>query len=189
MLTLQHDKQVWVRKRVLEEALKIEGRHGHLSDRNRLKHARQHQDSLKESDDRNWDWCFAVVLSRSTDCNKEFFDRDENLTLLVQDEYCSHLNGMTIKVPSSTSKNGGIVLCNHEFNFNGNEGNAGENLADLDHSHEPGVIYYLRKRYSNDLIYTMAGPVLLAINPFKNCDELYNEYTIRSFLLKQKKNS
>ncbi|KAL8239242.1 hypothetical protein R6Q59_015809 [Mikania micrantha] len=42
------------------------------------------------------------------------------------------------------------------------------NLVELSYLNEPSVLCNLQYRYHRDVIYTMAGPVLLAINPFKD---------------------
>ncbi|KAJ0702156.1 putative myosin ATPase [Helianthus annuus] len=43
-----------------------------------------------------------------------------------------------------------------------------DNLVVLGYVNEPSVLCNLQYRYNRDVFYTMAGPVLLAINPFKN---------------------
>lgn len=43
-----------------------------------------------------------------------------------------------------------------------------DNLVGLSYLNEPSVLCDLQYRYARDVIYTMAGPVLLAINPFKD---------------------
>ncbi|CAH2077785.1 unnamed protein product [Thlaspi arvense] len=43
-----------------------------------------------------------------------------------------------------------------------------EDLIQLSYLNEPSLLYNLRVRYSQDLIYSKAGPVLIAVNPFKN---------------------
>ncbi|XP_023635551.1 myosin-4 isoform X2 [Capsella rubella] len=43
-----------------------------------------------------------------------------------------------------------------------------EDLIQLSYLNEPSVLYNFRVRYSQDLIYSKAGPVLIAVNPFKN---------------------
>ena len=50
------------------------------------------------------------------------------------------------------------------------------NLIDLTHLHEASILESLNKRYIKDIIYTYTGPILIAINPFKNLP-LYNEET------------
>ena len=44
----------------------------------------------------------------------------------------------------------------------------------LTHLHEPAVVYCLRYRYTLDEIYTATGPILLALNPFKDCSNRTN---------------
>lgn len=41
-------------------------------------------------------------------------------------------------------------------------------LTSLSFLNEPSILHTLRQRYSEDTIYTHAGPVLIAINPFKS---------------------
>ncbi|KAF6167642.1 hypothetical protein GIB67_031225 [Kingdonia uniflora] len=43
-----------------------------------------------------------------------------------------------------------------------------DDLIQLSYLNEPSVLYNLQYRYSHDMIYTKAGPVLVAINPFKD---------------------
>ncbi|XP_047340670.1 myosin-2-like [Impatiens glandulifera] len=48
-----------------------------------------------------------------------------------------------------------------------------DNLIQLSYLNEPSVLHNLQCRYSKDIIYSKAGSVLIAINPFKdvNCNE------------------
>lgn len=70
------------------------------------------------------------------------------------------------------------------------------NLIHLTHLHEPSVVHALRHRYQNSYdefislqnnnacgIYTDTGPILLAVNPFKNDDKgiLYGKETKESY--------
>lgn len=43
-----------------------------------------------------------------------------------------------------------------------------DDLMQLSYLHEPSVLYNLQYRYEEDMIYTKAGPVLVAVNPFKS---------------------
>ncbi|MQL72214.1 hypothetical protein Taro_004528 [Colocasia esculenta] len=43
-----------------------------------------------------------------------------------------------------------------------------DDLMQLSYLNEPSVLYNLQYRYSQDMIYTKAGPVLVAVNPFKH---------------------
>ncbi|GMH25517.1 hypothetical protein Nepgr_027360 [Nepenthes gracilis] len=51
-----------------------------------------------------------------------------------------------------------------------------DNLIQLSYLNEPSVLYNLQYRYSHDKIYSKAGPVLIAINPFKNLQIYGNNY-------------
>ncbi|KAM0898475.1 hypothetical protein ACQ4PT_021917 [Festuca glaucescens] len=51
-----------------------------------------------------------------------------------------------------------------------------DDLMQLSYLSEPSVLYNLQYRYSQDLIYTKAGPVLVAVNPFKKVALYGDEY-------------
>ncbi|KAK1257073.1 hypothetical protein QJS04_geneDACA019208 [Acorus gramineus] len=51
-----------------------------------------------------------------------------------------------------------------------------DDLMQLSYLHEPSVLFNLQYRYSQDMIYTKAGPVLVAINPFKEVPLYGNDY-------------
>lgn len=51
-----------------------------------------------------------------------------------------------------------------------------DDLMQLSYLSEPSVLYNLQYRYSKDMIYTKAGPVLVAVNPFKKVSLYGNEY-------------
>ncbi|XP_059633321.1 myosin-1-like [Cornus florida] len=51
-----------------------------------------------------------------------------------------------------------------------------DDLMQLSYLNEPSVLYNLQYRYNRDLIYTKAGPVLVAINPFKKVPLYGNDY-------------
>jgi hypothetical protein len=50
-----------------------------------------------------------------------------------------------------------------------------DDLITLTHLHEPSVVFSLRKRYEQNIIYTATGPILIALNPFKALPELYDD--------------
>ncbi|KAM6566645.1 hypothetical protein CsatA_025773 [Cannabis sativa] len=60
-----------------------------------------------------------------------------------------------------------------------------DDLMQLSYLNEPSVLYNLQYRYNQNMIYTKAGPVLVAINPFKKVPLYGNEY-IEAY--KRKKN-
>ena len=43
------------------------------------------------------------------------------------------------------------------------------------HLHEPGLLYNLRHRYQNNEIYTYTAMILIAINPYQQLPELYDD--------------
>lgn len=60
-------------------------------------------------------------------------------------------------------------------------GHPPSDLIHLSHVTEPSLLYILKKRFAEDEIYTSAGSVLIAVNPFKMIEGLYDEKTIRSY--------
>ncbi|XP_062163646.1 myosin-1-like [Alnus glutinosa] len=51
-----------------------------------------------------------------------------------------------------------------------------DDLMQLSYLNEPSVLYNIQCRYKQDMIYTKAGPVLVAINPFKRVSLYGNDY-------------
>ncbi|CAN8268985.1 unnamed protein product [Cochlearia groenlandica] len=51
-----------------------------------------------------------------------------------------------------------------------------DDLMQLSYLNEPSVLYNLNHRYNQDMIYTKAGPVLVAVNPFKEVPLYGNRY-------------
>ena len=45
-----------------------------------------------------------------------------------------------------------------------------DNLINLPYLHEPAILHSLQIRYSAGVIYTNTGPILIALNPFKQMD-------------------
>ncbi|KAG5521654.1 hypothetical protein RHGRI_034024 [Rhododendron griersonianum] len=60
-----------------------------------------------------------------------------------------------------------------------------DDLMQLSYLNEPSVLYNLQYRYNRDVIYTKAGPVLVAINPFKKVP-LYGNSYIEAYKRKSK---
>ncbi|XP_010463346.1 PREDICTED: myosin-3-like [Camelina sativa] len=55
-----------------------------------------------------------------------------------------------------------------------------DDLMQLSYLNEPAVLYNLEYRYNQDMIYTKAGPVLVAVNPFKEVP-LYGNRNIEAY--------
>lgn len=112
---------------------------------------------------------------------------DLSISVTVTDPE-SEFDGRTVKLPRHTMGEG-VLMANAWANFSAaptqvefDSANpsadtiAGgpmdvppEDLIHLTHLHEPAVVYCLRYRYFLDEIYTATGPILLALNPFKDC--------------------
>ena len=56
-----------------------------------------------------------------------------------------------------------------------------DNLINLPHLNEPSMLNSIKIRYHNSNIYTYTGPILIAINPFKNID-IYSEKHINDYI-------
>ncbi|KAK4804171.1 hypothetical protein SAY86_003988 [Trapa natans] len=94
------------------------------------------------------------------------------------DNACVSLsNGDTIKVPI-----GELLPANPDIL----EGV--EDLIQLSYLNEPSVLHNLQFRYSQDMIYSKAGPVLIAINPFKNT-QIYGKGVVASYRQKTARNA
>ena len=62
-----------------------------------------------------------------------------------------------------------------------------DDLIALKNLHEPSVINCLRERYAREAIYTSAGPILIALNPYKNYEALYSEAVMKKYLARGQK--
>ncbi|KFK40409.1 hypothetical protein AALP_AA3G369800 [Arabis alpina] len=54
-------------------------------------------------------------------------------------------------------------------------------MTTLAYLHEPGVLQNLKQRYYIDEIYTYTGNILIAVNPFKQLEHLYNDQMIAQY--------
>ncbi|CAH2051167.1 unnamed protein product [Thlaspi arvense] len=56
-----------------------------------------------------------------------------------------------------------------------------DDMTTLAYLHEPGVLQNLKSRYCIDEIYTYTGDILIAVNPFKQLENLYNDHMIAHY--------
>mmetsp|Transcript_31216 Transcript_31216/g.38122 ORF Transcript_31216/g.38122 Transcript_31216/m.38122 type:complete len:1710 (+) Transcript_31216:294-5423(+) len=156
-------------------------------------------DSDPSGDDEkiNWGWARGGIVS---DGKEDIFEAKNPVKVFIQDEE-SEFDRETIQIPPDKVKDG-IVMANiygdgneeeeedyDDYGYDDGYGGGEDNfeasggkesiypndLITLTHLHEPAVVYCLRKRYGLDKIYTSTGPILLALNPFKNCRSLYSD--------------
>jgi myosin V len=103
------------------------------------------------------------------------------INILVQDER-GNLTGQRLSVTT-----GFIEQSATEFEFvklrnTTDELNAEhiDDLVVLSYLHEPAILWSLYSRFKHDIIYTNTGPILLAVNPFKNLS-MYSEEKVRAY--------
>lgn len=107
-------------------------------------------------------------------------DSNTLIEMLVQDE-SSKYNGRTVKLSSS------VIFDNKNMILMANPGSCTDNeqipddLVDLTHLHEPAIVHMLQKRFEQDTIYTSTGPILLSVNPLKDCSNLYSDETMDAY--------
>ena len=56
-----------------------------------------------------------------------------------------------------------------------------DNLVDLDELSEGAILHHVRKRYLRKVIYTLVGPILVAVNPFERLPIYEDVYSVNSF--------
>ena len=113
--------------------------------------------------------------------------KDVKIQVYIEDEESEH-NRTAIPVPASYVRDGSVVMANiYEGEGEDDYGDVTadcpypDDLISLTHLHEPAVVYCLRQRYGYDKIYTATGPILLALNPFKNLKSLYSEKIMQRY--------
>ncbi|EEA08336.1 myosin head family protein [Cryptosporidium muris RN66] len=58
---------------------------------------------------------------------------------------------------------------------------APDDLCELTHLNQPAILHALNTRFDLDKIYTFTGPILIAINPFRKLNKLYDSETLENF--------
>lgn len=101
----------------------------------------------------------------------------------LQDEYdniIGQIEVLSAPMPNSLEEYETVKLRNPEGDFQSDDKCAAQNVNDLislSYLHEPAIMYCLQQRFLLDRIYTSTGPILLAVNPFKNLG-IYSEKTV-----------
>jgi len=86
-----------------------------------------------------------------------------------------------IRLPADTLQKHQVLLANSYPRDEEENLLCPDDLISLTHLHEPSIIECLINRYQKDIIYTYTGPILLALNPFHNLNELYSDATMKSY--------
>mmetsp|Transcript_43732 Transcript_43732/g.64211 ORF Transcript_43732/g.64211 Transcript_43732/m.64211 type:complete len:1183 (+) Transcript_43732:63-3611(+) len=143
--------------------------------------------SSEDKNDSVWSWALATIVGSSGE--------GENIVtnVLIQDEM-SEYNGKSLEIPHGSASWNFVMANKWEYYEKVVESTTNSmpvsslpppfDLHDLTHLHEPAVVYCLRKRYEEGKIYTSTGPILLAVNPFKNIADLFSDEVMDSYCLR-----
>ena len=93
-----------------------------------------------------------------------------------------HSLGMLLEKPSACAESDCLVQLSDEDSprrvalrdLAPANSSSSEDICSLSFLHEPAVTHALRVRYERNEIYTRAGPVLVAVNPFQTLEGLYS---------------
>mmetsp|Transcript_9197 Transcript_9197/g.21938 ORF Transcript_9197/g.21938 Transcript_9197/m.21938 type:complete len:1098 (-) Transcript_9197:147-3440(-) len=112
----------------------------------------------------------------------------EQMTIAL-DQSCLAASSEPLVLPSSALSSGDVLMANdYELSSKGKP-LCPDDLISVTHLHEPSVVECLEHRYDDNHIYTSTGPVLLALNPFKNIKGLYGESTMQQYWGKAENNT
>ena len=141
-------KAVWVRTGAIAKALGKEG-----------------QSPKKETSSLDWDWTRALLVSGHT---------SSPIILQVDDEG-SEFHQRNVQLPSEALAGPSPCLLPSDESIELQGNLPPDDLIVLTNLHEPAVVYALKKRFERDMIYTAAGPILMALNPYKELPGLYDD--------------
>ncbi|KAF8054005.1 hypothetical protein N665_1356s0009 [Sinapis alba] len=124
---------------------------------------------LPQSDERRWSDTSAYarkkILQSWIQLPNGNWELGKILSTSGKESVLSLAEGKVIKVMSDT-----LVPANPDIL------DGVDDLMQLSYLNEPSVLYNLNYRYNQDMIYTKAGPVLVAVNPFKEIPLYGNRY-------------
>ena len=86
-----------------------------------------------------------------------------------------------LELPTTAMTKGDVVMANDYRLTREGRPICPDDLISLTHLHEPSVVECLEHRYNDNRIYTSTGPILLALNPFKRIDGLYEDDTMKQY--------
>lgn len=168
----EHAQRAWVKTSLLDEVVL-----GKVNSSTRRIAVFEADDDDGEGMICNWGWAQAEVLNEGSGGDE--LSSDEPVKIYVRDEESEH-NRATVEIPAKAVADGKLVMANDHKDYDDEPedeptGMYPDDMITLTHLHEPAVVYCLRKRYALDKIYTATGSILLVLNPFKNCKELYSD--------------
>jgi myosin V len=160
------ESNVWVKTSVLEIA--VSGKE--------KKDVKRGLPSLEDDDEAiDWGWAYGRLVNHS----------DTAMEICINDENSPH-HRVTIALPADSLKQGNVLMANKYGDIDEDYDEEDlevypDDLITLTHLHEAEVVHCLRQRYTLDKIYTSTGPILLALNPFKNCKTLYSTKVMKEY--------
>ena len=89
-------------------------------------------------------------------------------------------NDVEILIKYDHNKKTECITNKSRVSLKNNEGDNVNDLMNLQHLNEPSVLNALLTRYQQNVIYTYTGPILIAVNPFKNLN-IYDDGNIKNF--------
>ncbi len=163
-----------------------------------------------DSTSHHWGWSRGRIIIDEDDAVKHTasnmeqkleYTNDEEIKIEIMDGESPH-HRQQVVLKGSSFQNGDVVMDNvygtekqgahrddHDDYYSDEEDEYGaenddkypDDLITLTHLHEASVLYCLRKRYGMNKIYTSTGPILIALNPFKNCKQFYSEKIMKKY--------
>ena len=121
------------------------------------------------------------------DTDSEWSQGNTPITITLHDaEFApDHLQGVTVTLDPNPpfSSTPVLLMANAWWQYNNHHDTAlpPDDLTSLTHLHEPAVVYCLQRRYQQNFIYTYTGKILLALNPFRPCPELYGNQVMKQY--------
>ncbi|CAN8270956.1 unnamed protein product [Cochlearia groenlandica] len=99
----------------------------------------------------------------------------------IDGEVIELINGEDIKVRCSSGKAVVVKVSNTYPKDMEVPASGVDDMTTMAYLHEPGVLQNLQSRYYIDEIYTYTGNILIAVNPFKKLEDLYNDHMIAQY--------
>lgn len=138
-----------------------------------------------------WSWKLATLVETTANhvTVRLLSAEDDGNNLPEKQTLLAHSTDNTIALAPDVFQTGQVVLHNEYTGVDKRNDHSytdivplpPDDLIALTHLHEPAVVESLQVRYAQNRIYTATGPVLLALNPFRNLRGLYGEAVMKSY--------
>ena len=110
------------------------------------------------------------------------FSQNVPVTVTIQDDEFAppHLQNKTVTIDPN-HESAPLHMANSWWYSGETNYQPPDDLTSLTHLHEPAVVLCLKRRYEHDHIYTYTGKILLALNPFRACKDLYGDSIMQDY--------